>query len=212
MKCSGIARRRKRQAEIEAQFGKPIEDILRDLYYGENLGIKQIAKRLGISDHVAWTWFDSLGIPRRDRSSAVALQWVDNPERREQNAELMKSLIDTGSINNSGPNNPAKHPETRAKISAAKMGAGNAMFNHFRELNPNWKGGKITYRGRGWHGTRTEAIRRDNGRCRSCGATECLQVHHITPYRETKDNNLDNLVTLCASCHMKVEHRNGEWR
>lgn len=80
------------------------------------------------------------------------------------------------------------------------------------EKHYNWRGGisKEPY-GQGWTKTLKEAIRqRDQYKCQACGAPqeeciEALSVHH----RDDIKNNLDleNLISLCRSCHMKV-HRN----
>ena len=44
---------------------------------------------------------------------------------------------------------------------------------------------------------------RDDGMCVICDSTENLEVHHINGIR--RDNHLDNLVTLCRKCHVRVE-------
>ena len=41
--------------------------------------------------------------------------------------------------------------------------------------------------------------------CAICGTTKNIHIHHIIPYRMTKDNGTDNLIPLCASHHAKVE-------
>lgn len=41
--------------------------------------------------------------------------------------------------------------------------------------------------------------------CRGCGATEDLTVHHIIPVKQGGDRSPENLVTLCRSCHSKIE-------
>lgn len=47
-------------------------------------------------------------------------------------------------------------------------------------------------------------IERDQGRCVFCG-TECLgkdcHVHHIDQKWDEYRNDIDNLVTLCVTCH-----------
>ena len=42
--------------------------------------------------------------------------------------------------------------------------------------------------------------------CAICGTTKRIHIHHIIPFRLTKDNGLDNLVPLCSSHHKKVEN------
>ncbi len=73
--------------------------------------------------------------------------------------------------------------------------------------------------GPNWQGQRRLALERDGRRCRTCGASGdeiTLHIHHIRPFREygyvpgTNDNyrlanQLDNLVTLCPSCHRRAE-------
>jgi 5-methylcytosine-specific restriction endonuclease McrA len=72
-------------------------------------------------------------------------------------------------------------------------------------LNPNWTGGKKGYRGPGWERVRQQVLKRDNFTCQHCGARNDIHVHHIIPYRKTKDNSLSNLITLCRSCHTKMD-------
>lgn len=87
------------------------------------------------------------------------------------------------------------------------------------DLHPNWMGGHGCYRGVGWPRAVRDARKRDNDTCQRCGMTKKqslkkyrknLEVHHIHPYREYNDdyvraNNLDNLITLCKSCHRITE-------
>lgn len=57
-------------------------------------------------------------------------------------------------------------------------------------------------------GNREKALERDGYKCVLCGSDHLLQVHHkdemgrSTP-KELRNNSLDNLITLCASCHIK---------
>ena len=41
--------------------------------------------------------------------------------------------------------------------------------------------------------------------CAICGTTKRIHIHHIIPYRLTKDNGLDNLIPLCIHHHATVE-------
>jgi 5-methylcytosine-specific restriction endonuclease McrA len=56
----------------------------------------------------------------------------------------------------------------------------------------------------------TGARRRDGGRCRLCGDHRNLETHHVRPRSvvgKTLRDRLENLLTLCASCHKEVtEH------
>jgi ribosomal protein S27AE len=65
-----------------------------------------------------------------------------------------------------------------------------------------------------WRSARRKALTRDNHECQRCGDGRSEigrnpDVHHIKPVEQFDDYNdahtLDNLVTLCPSCHKKVE-------
>jgi len=73
--------------------------------------------------------------------------------------------------------------------------------------------------GPSWPAQRRKARKRDQFTCQRCGMSDSdhidtygceLHVHHITPWDEFEDheerNSLSNLVTLCASCHVKIEN------
>jgi len=70
-----------------------------------------------------------------------------------------------------------------------------------------------------WHKIRREIYKRDKWICQECNC-KCLdkqrkikgkriQCHHID-YNE-KNNNPDNLITLCASCHAKTSFKRENW-
>lgn len=68
------------------------------------------------------------------------------------------------------------------------------------EMSKRWKN-KIRF-----GGVREEAIKRDGNACKDCGLTiRRLIVHHID--EDKSNNDLDNLVTLCQSCHMRRHSR-----
>jgi len=87
--------------------------------------------------------------------------------------------------------------------------------------NPVWRGGRPDYYGPNWEEQRQAALERDGHECQRCGIFESevsrsLDVHHkkrLGWFKEEFDrpewwergNRLDNLTTLCASCHKKVE-------
>jgi 5-methylcytosine-specific restriction endonuclease McrA len=53
---------------------------------------------------------------------------------------------------------------------------------------------------RGWKATRARILARDSHRCRNCGTTEALEVHHTIPGAEADET----LVTLCRPCHRAI--------
>lgn len=134
----------------------------------------------------------------------------------------------------SGEDNPfygKKHTEeSLRKISSAKSGkptwnkglniSGMSGHKHSGEVRMRisdslrgekcyaWKGGKISRRwGHEWKLIRKEVLIRYNYQCLKCGRTGRLDVHHVVPYREVQEHNVENLIPLCKSCHMKEEHK-----
>ena len=56
-------------------------------------------------------------------------------------------------------------------------------------------------------GNRHKALKRDDYRCVVCGQENSLVIHHKDGSGYTKLNNkMENLVTLCRGCHVKI-HR-----
>lgn len=78
-----------------------------------------------------------------------------------------------------------------------------------------YKPDSVIGRGMNWKKQAKLARIRDEYTCQVCGKDGWtdkfkVQVHHIIPYRlfngdYEKANNLDNLISLCPSCHPKVE-------
>jgi DEAD/DEAH box helicase domain-containing protein len=79
--------------------------------------------------------------------------------------------------------------------------------------------------GPSWPQARKAARARDGFICRQCGAPEkagrAHDVHHLKPFRtfgyvpgenrnDSIANDLDNLVTLCPSCHQRAESARGK--
>lgn len=79
----------------------------------------------------------------------------------------------------------------------------------------NWQGGitpltRRRIRGIFWKQIANEIRKRDNNICQICGLKgngKKLPVHHIIPFRISKDNNFNNLITVCQPCHMKLENK-----
>ena len=50
-------------------------------------------------------------------------------------------------------------------------------------------------------GMATSCFRRDDWHCRCCNRMEGLHPHHVEYRSAGGEDELDNLVTLCAWCH-----------
>jgi len=64
--------------------------------------------------------------------------------------------------------------------------------------------GRESGRGSQWKKIRAEVLN-SFPFCAVCGTTKNLQVHHIVPFRITKDNSKSNLIPLCTKHHKKIE-------
>ena len=92
--------------------------------------------------------------------------------------------------------------------------------NMLGDKHPNWRGGWDYYYGPNWEKQRDKARERDYCTCQVCGLSKTdigrnPDVHHIVPFREfgyvptendhyLRANHLENLITLCPSCHQKA--------
>jgi len=55
-----------------------------------------------------------------------------------------------------------------------------------------------------WRQLSAFVVARD-GSCRECGSTHYLAAHHVIPRAEGGADAAENLITLCASCHARIE-------
>jgi hypothetical protein len=83
---------------------------------------------------------------------------------------------------------------------------GNPGIDEIPQVIHEWAAGRSI-------GRRREALAEANYRCRVCGTTENLEVHHVgglRGYRGTKDRaeagRTKKLRVLCQNCHLKVGH------
>lgn len=53
---------------------------------------------------------------------------------------------------------------------------------------------------------REDILNRDGGKCRMCGSSDDLEVHHIIPVSQGGSKEEDNLCTLCNNCHIEIAH------
>jgi len=125
--------------------------------------------------------------------------------------------------------------ETKRKISEANKGntytkgkhwkikdASNMNKDKIGKGNVNWKGGisKEPYGVEFNNELKEQVRRRDNHRCQECfrhqdelysksGRKYSLIVHHID--YDKKNNNKNNLISLCRNCHLKTHWAEKDW-
>ncbi len=112
----------------------------------------------------------------------------------------------------------------RYKFKSVRLRPGFKPSNGFKEGHTPWNKGKRYdnshlqeyHRERRRVGTcksssnyknwKDDVWRRDNYECTKCGSKDKLCAHHIKPWKEYSELRfeIDNGITLCRSCHMKV--------
>lgn len=164
-------------------------------------------------------WMEKLGIPRRKRSDAIALQWKDNPERRKKQSEFASENLSSGTTARKSLIKVMQSEEYKKKQRVSKTGKKNGMYGVSGVIHPRWKRHltnderthtRNLYKIRSW---RTEVFERDSYECKSCGYNKggILVAHHLNGYNWDKENrtNVDNGITLCKHCHLEFHSEYG---
>jgi len=101
-------------------------------------------------------------------------------------------------------------PPTQLQTTGYWLGRADSTVDRLREQGL-WTNDPNAY-GPGWRQIREQVRQRDGYRCQVCGIPENGRqhdVHHKTPFKlfasPEQANQLSNLVTLCPSCHRRVE-------
>ena len=111
-----------------------------------------------------------------------------------------------------------RSPEDIAKFRKSHLGEKQSKERILKRIKRgvehyNWQGGitpltRRRIRGTFWKQIADEIRKRDNNTCQLCGLNgngKKSPVHHIIPFAISKDNSPSNLMTLCSSCHRKLE-------
>lgn len=101
-------------------------------------------------------------------------------------------------------------PETKKKIGTATLAHwsnyDDATRNRMLQVLRTNATAKRTYGDYDGRWNALSASIRNKDLCHRCGLHENLAVHHIIPLSQGGETRMDNLVTLCSSCHRIVEH------
>ncbi len=110
---------------------------------------------------------------------------------------------------------PLDLPPSELQTTGYWLSLSEATLSHLRDAGI-WSNDPNDY-GPEWQKIRVAVRKRDQFKCQVCGAAETIRehdVHHKTPFRafiqdgvinREQANRLENLTTLCPSCHHKVE-------
>ncbi|GGL53594.1 NUMOD3 domain-containing DNA-binding protein [Halocalculus aciditolerans] len=204
-------------------------DWLTTQYHDAGRTQRALADACGVSPRTIRKWMQKHGIETRDvdgenhglygveRDDDVKAKISESMQGREVSEETRKKM----SRAHEGKRIP---PSVRERISERLRGREKSERTRERmsastsgESNPNWKGGYSRRYGPGWSVAR-ERVRDRDAVCRLCGhdgSDTRLEVHHIVPVRTFRNDrerdlgdahDLSNLVLLCRTCHLGVEH------
>ncbi|HET7144437.1 MAG TPA: Zn-binding domain-containing protein, partial [Anaerolineales bacterium] len=110
---------------------------------------------------------------------------------------------------------PLDMPPSELQTTGYWLSLSEEAVSHLRDEGI-WTGDSNDY-GPGWQKIRLAVRKRDQFKCQVCGAVESTRehdVHHKIPFRAfvrdgsadpEQANRLENLTTVCRTCHQKVE-------
>lgn len=204
-------------------------DWLKSRYWEDELTQQEIGDECGVHVRTVRKWMNRHDIETRKPEGEYHGLYGEERDKevRNQIAETMRGRPVSEATRekirafNQGRTLPES---TRSAISQALQGRQKDETTRRRmsestagKQNPNWQGGHSDRYGAGWRHARQFVRERDEV-CQHCsedGTNMQLDVHHLTPvreYRNDPDRELanahdpENLLLLCKRCHSLAEH------
>ena len=190
------------------RVGEDFSTWLVKCYWNEEMNSREIAeiaygKRKNGPNITGW--MEKLGIERRSRSEAVALQWEDNDGRRMWQSNFAKVHLSCGTPARENLIKTMQTEEYRKKSSVVKLGDKNPMWKREKTDEERTKEKIHSRRLPGYKDFRRSVYARDNYTCQICEDSKGgnLVVHHLNGFHWDVNNRVevDNGVTLCVACH-----------
>ena len=194
--------------------GEDFKDWLHHKYHNEENNTREIAemvygKRTNGPNILAW--MKKLGVPIRTRSEAVALQWKDNKQRKEQARNNILRHCGSGTTGREKLIKTMQTEEYKEKQREAKTGDKNGMWNPDLTEEERQAYKKHGRHYEGYKDFRESVFERDGYACVKCGDDKGgnLNAHHLLSFNEYPElrTDINNGVTLCVDCHLEF-HRN----
>lgn len=183
-------------------------EILHDLYIRRDMGIHELCEKFNVDKSTVTERCERFGFNKDvHRTNVWGLRWAI-PFIREKYVEeewtIMEICEELG----------VTETPVLAAMDKYDIQRRNRSW-YSGEKSKQYEGGKTNtiYEGE-WNQQRNKARERDDYQCQLCGKCEGdmerqLSVHHKKPYKTfdspKEANKLKNLLSLCDSCHPKVE-------
>ena len=185
--------------------------LIINMYLKDNMSAIEVGKICDCSNTTIYNILKDFNIKRRSLSEAG---YISNNK-----PEFIKKIRRCGKEANFYGR---KHSiESKNKIRLSKLGNKNPMFGKRGKLSPVWRNGisYIEYPQEFNNEVKEKIKRRDNYQCKNCNITERkyfsiynkkLEIHHID-YNK-KNNNINNLITLCKQCNIEANNNRDYWK
>jgi 5-methylcytosine-specific restriction endonuclease McrA len=163
------------------------------------IGLKSIGRQTTLGKK--WHWIEEIKERMKNNGRNKKISEAKKGKKRLPFSEEWKRKM---SESHRGKKSYERTEKIREKTSNSLKG------KLIKNKNPNWKGGisKELY-GFDWTNLLKHSIRtRDCFVCQICKENGWI-IHHIN-YNK-KNNNPDNLITLCRSCHSKTNGNRNYW-
>jgi len=140
--------------------------------------------------------------------------WREKPEKMKEHVQEVAHLgtparDENGIAGRTGEDNPMGGVTGEDHHMYGVTGEDHPSYGITGQDHHSWRGGKDVYDAlkKQLHGPSWETLkkRQRGDECKMCGATDDLHLHHIVPLLSGGTNGPFNLLTLCRSCHTKVE-------
>lgn len=207
------------------------KEKLVELYINQHKSIKQIAEEFKVSTATIFKKLKKFGIPTK-KAHATYKVWTTKPEWNwlvKKNAKITSPFVKGHTPWNKGltKDTDKRVEETGKKIKEAHD---RGCFDHVNYVHPKSEETRrklsLAHGGNGVPYSdceysfeflfyiRQDVKKRDKFTCQMCGKTHAeikgdLHVHHID-YNK-KNDDLNNLITLCGHCHQKTNYNRPSW-
>lgn len=197
--------------EIEKRYNMEYKEILEMLYIKEKKSLKQIAKEFGCDSGNLSRQFKKYGIETRKGREAFQ-NWWDNTDDRETFLNNSRNIAKT--VLNSEQSRERLRKTMQTKEYKEKMSKANSGKRNGKYKEDKTEVSRVKERGIFGYKKWSKLVKeRDDYTCCVCGKQsrepKKMVAHHLESYDTNEELrlDLDNGITVCASCHNKFHNK-----